>query len=109
MKRIVLFFIPLMLYASDFMDHFNKGIAAFTQNNFSLAQDHFLQAKALQPNQPELLYNLAVTYKNLDDKQEAISLLKRVIEIKPTYSKAYHLLINLLKETNQTAEITRNS
>lgn len=86
-------------------DHFSKGVAAFNNHDFVTAQEHFEKANSLSLDIPEILYNLAQCYIKNEKKNEAIPLLRRIIELSPSYVNAYIRLIDLLPKDHINKEL----
>ncbi|MBI5449369.1 tetratricopeptide repeat protein, partial [Candidatus Gottesmanbacteria bacterium] len=60
------------------------------------------RALELSPNDPKILYNLAILYGRQNDNTKAIELLQKAIAIKPNYRDAYFALNIFYQETRQT-------
>ncbi len=95
------------MHGNNFKTLFDEGVEAFHQQEYTQATSCFEHANRLQPNNTILLFNLAVCYKQLSKNEEAINLLYKVIEFDPSYIKAYHQLIPLLKEKNDEKELEK--
>ena len=64
--------LPTISPASDAGQHFQDGVAAFRAENFSLASQHFRQARAAGLDTPALHYNLGVSaFRNADYLESA--------------------------------------
>jgi tetratricopeptide (TPR) repeat protein len=61
---------------------FDKGNEAFNANNFTLAKDYFEQALVLDTVNKHVLFNLAVTELNLNNVEQACSLLQKGYRLK---------------------------
>ncbi len=98
-----------IIAAHNLNDIFDKGLHAFSQHDYQTASNYFQQADAIVPNKPEIMFNLACCYIELGNMDNAISLLRRIIKLKPDYTKAYKRLIELLKKRGATEEIEKLS
>lgn len=77
-------------------DHFSKGVEAFNNHDFTTAQEYFEKVNSLSADVPDVLYNLASCYIKTEKKDDAIKLLRRVIELNPSSANAYIRLLALL-------------
>jgi tetratricopeptide (TPR) repeat protein len=62
----------------------------FSQEFTDAAIQALTKAKELSPNDPRILYNLAILYGRKGDSETALSLLKAAKTIKPNYRDAYY-------------------
>lgn len=71
--------------------HYNLGCLLLTKRELKPALEHFLKALYKKPT-PEAYYNVGMIYSYQDHHGEAITYLKRAIELKPEYFEAYNNL-----------------
>jgi tetratricopeptide (TPR) repeat protein len=69
-------------------------------NDFRQAADRLRKALALQADDPELMYDLAMTIEKLGEFDEYERLLRRVIQLKPDSAHAYNALGYALADRN---------
>ncbi|MBU1327334.1 O-antigen ligase family protein [Patescibacteria group bacterium] len=65
------------------------------------AVEALMRARELSPNDPKILYNLAILYGRLEDNDRAIALLTEAVDLKPNYRDAYWALSLFYNETKQ--------
>lgn len=93
----------LLYYPDDFWLHhslawlYRRG----SVNLPHLAIPHYLAARSLRPNSPGVLVNYSLAVDDYGDKQQAVALLKRAIELDPQYVHAHNLLGELWQKLNQ--------
>jgi tetratricopeptide (TPR) repeat protein len=74
--------------ADELYDH---GVFALNIGDFTQARAFFEKALRLHPDEPHLLYSLAVTHAQIGAHEEALNYLKRSIQIQPRFrSQAYN-------------------
>ncbi|MCI0525157.1 MAG: tetratricopeptide repeat protein [Acidobacteria bacterium] len=74
--------------ADELYDH---GVFALNIGDFTQARAFFEKALRLHPNEPHLLYSLAVTHAKTGSHEEALDYLRRSIQIQPRFrSQAYN-------------------
>lgn len=93
------------LSAEHINELFDEGLKAFNESDYEKAVTCFKQIDDMSPNKPEVLFNLATCYISMDDIPAAIQLLYRVVDLQPTYTKAYYKLIELLKKQKAKHEL----
>lgn len=71
--------------------HYNLGCILLTKHALKPALEHFLKALYKKPT-PEAYYNIGMIYSYQDHHGEAITYLKKAVEIKPDYFAAYNNL-----------------
>lgn len=81
----------------------SKGIALQAAKELDSAIQHYRQAIKRQPNIHEFHLNLALIYKEQGNTLDAVTSLKRVIEIKPNAEIAKHMLAALQNITPDQA------
>lgn len=62
------------------------------RENYNRAISNFIAALLLNPNNPEILYDLALTYSIVGDDANALSDYGNAVAIKPDYPEAYYAL-----------------
>ena len=74
--------------ADELYDH---GVFALNIGDFTQARVFFEKALRLHPDEPHLLYSLAATHAQTGSHEEALTYLKRSIQIQPRFrSQAYN-------------------
>jgi tetratricopeptide (TPR) repeat protein len=74
--------------AEELYDH---GVFALNIGDFTQARTFFEKALRLHPDAPHLLYSLAATHAQTGSHEEALSYLKRSIQIQPRFrAQAYN-------------------
>jgi len=84
-----------------------KVLLTLTQldpNLLTPAQATLQKAIKLSPTDAKLIYNLGLTYLNIGDQQQALSLLSQAVNLKPNYEAARQQLALLLEELDQPNE-----
>jgi tetratricopeptide (TPR) repeat protein len=70
---------------------YDRGVFALNIGDFMQARVFFEKALGLHPDAPHLLYSLAATHAQTGSHEEALSYLKRSIQIQPRFrSQAYN-------------------
>jgi Tfp pilus assembly protein PilF len=80
------------------------GVQLFERGAFADARDSFQAALAVQPGDPDLLYNLAQCYDRLGQRDKAEPLYRQCLQRKPNHAPCRHALTVLLWETNRKEE-----
>ncbi len=62
---------------------FHEGVAAYGRGNYARAAELFEAARLERPGDPNVLYNLANAYYELDDRGRAVALWIRTVRLKP--------------------------
>ncbi len=75
----------------------NLAMAYAEEDNFKAAEEHYLKAIQTNDNYAETRYNLASLYIKQGKASEAITNLKRSIEINPNFYYSYNLLTQIYK------------
>lgn len=83
--------------------HNSLGIVLKAQGKYEAAVEHYQQALALKPNQPEVLSNLGNALKETGQLEAAIAAYQQAIAINPNYAEAYNNLGIAYKEQNDLA------
>jgi tetratricopeptide (TPR) repeat protein len=77
----------------DFVDAYNYlGMALGTLQQNSAAENSFLTALRYAPNRTDVLFNLAISYKNTGNREAEIATLQKILQINPNHSAAKKLL-----------------
>ena len=74
------------------------------QNNQDKALEAFEDALEMEPENPEVLNNLAITYQSMGENTKAAKYLNKVLDINPNQSEVYLNLGNLLLSLNNFNE-----
>lgn len=90
---------PLICTAQD--SSFHKAMASYKSKNYTEAIQLFDKALAEHPDQPEILFNLGLAWKNADNEAMAIGLWRKALAIDPYFSKAKEALTFVQKITPQ--------
>jgi tetratricopeptide (TPR) repeat protein len=72
----------------------NLGKIFLAQEDFTAGLNELLKAAELDPENPEIQYNLAIAYRFNELHANSIAHFKKAIEVKPDYSEAYNDLGN---------------
>jgi DNA-binding response OmpR family regulator/Tfp pilus assembly protein PilF len=84
------------------IEAFNRlGIALRRQGKLKEAEKYYQLALKSHPHNAAICYNLAVLYLNRAEKVEAAKLLKKVLEIDPTFKKAADMLREMEKKEEE--------
>jgi len=79
--------------------------AAYTQlGKAAAAKEHFIQAIALDPNDPETYSNLGNVLGSLGERELAITNLEKAIDLRPNFAEAYNNLGNVYKDLGRTKD-----
>jgi type IV pilus assembly protein PilF len=68
----------------------NLGKSFLAQGDFTAGLNELLKAAELDPENPEIQYNLALGYRFMDVHSEAIIHFKKAIELRENFSEAYN-------------------
>ncbi len=79
------------------------ALATIDSSYLPQAIDALLHAQTLSPNDPKIVYNLAILYGKLGDTEKAVTNLLEAKRLKPNYKDAYYALYIFYKETKQLA------
>ncbi len=80
------------------------ALSAYDQKAYDAAIDALTQARVLSPNDPKILYNLAVLYGQGGKTDKAIETLKETKAMKPNYKDAYYALFVFYNERKDTVK-----
>jgi tetratricopeptide (TPR) repeat protein len=98
------FFETAVALDRDFIDAHRSLIDCYEQlGETQLAIDAYVQAIAVAPSDKRLCYNLAMTYIELKEYNQATRYLKKALKIDPLYAKA----INRLEEIDQYLSVKK--
>lgn len=73
-----------------------KGYSFFLQGDFKRALSFYDEALLLDPNNPTILYNISLTYKELGDYVSGIKTIKEALKINPNSDSALKLKEELI-------------
>ena len=83
---------------------FEQGLKAYSDGNLEQAKEFYANAYTLEPNNPNLAYNLAVVFMAREEIGASIAMLRRAIHLSPTFSSARKALEKAFEKTStQTA------
>lgn len=85
----------LALNENSGLYNFKIGIAYYHKNDFKNALKYFLNAEKKYLRSIELLYNIGVIYKNLNEYDKSVSYLKKVLELKSDDAETFLILGNI--------------
>jgi tetratricopeptide (TPR) repeat protein len=71
------------------MNKFSAAVSLATEGRLAPARDLFLDLLIDDPNNTDVIYNLAMCYTDLDEPNKAIELLERCIAIAPRFANAH--------------------
>ena len=72
------------------------GLLYFKKENFPLAEEAFIKALSIQPDDFNSMYNLALCYEKQSKLKDAVACLLAMIEADPFFAKPYFFLAKLL-------------
>ena len=72
------------------------------QKKYENAKETFLKGLKLDENNFELTFGLALTYKNLNEKDLALKTYEKALEIKPDSAQVYFNIANMFIQNNET-------
>jgi tetratricopeptide (TPR) repeat protein len=99
-NNVTLFEHALAVTHDNAVAHNNLGSSLLTADNPAAAEPHFAEAVRLKPNYSEALANLALCREKQGRQTEAVDLLRRSIQVRPT-AAAHYDLANILSKQNQ--------
>ncbi|GGH05571.1 tetratricopeptide repeat protein [Silvibacterium dinghuense] len=80
------------------------GDIAATKNDWPQAKTDYEKAVALRPDSADASFGLAKAYIALDQKDKALPLLERVVQLDPTNATAHYRLSTLFREQGRTEQ-----
>jgi len=80
------------------------SLSEIDKDNFPKAIEALEKAKDLAPTDVKIIYNLALFYDQLGNKEKAIDLLKETTNLKPNYKDAYYALGILYTQMHRQEE-----
>jgi tetratricopeptide (TPR) repeat protein len=83
---------------------YNQGMEFFARNELDDAVASYQAALKQDPNYPDALHALAMTYAHLEKLDEAIEVAKRLIEVTPNDELAYTSLSIFYQQKGMIAE-----
>jgi len=78
--------------------HYNLGVRHFSQGNFAQAALSYLEAGTINPADPDIFFNLALTMEKMGHLQEAKEYYEKVLALTPDDPDTHYNLGVLLKE-----------
>jgi Flp pilus assembly protein TadD len=69
----------------------NRGVAWYHKNSFKKARKNYRKALILEPEHYKTLYNMAMLYDAVDDKEKAFEYIELAIKANPDCAPAYSL------------------
>ncbi len=91
----------IIKHANVFILHHILSLALDGQQKFTESVISYKSALQLQPNTPDLLFNLGIALTHLQRLDEAIAAYKKAIQIKPDFFEAYGNLGTVLQAQGQ--------
>ncbi|HKY07954.1 MAG TPA: tetratricopeptide repeat protein [Candidatus Binatia bacterium] len=85
-------------------DHYNQGMALFSQDKLEEAVAAYLRALDEDPHYADALHALAMTYSHLEKIDQAIEVGKRLVEVTPDDELAYTSLSIFYQQKGLIAE-----
>ncbi len=92
----VLDFVPQFTLA-----HFNLGLIYFAEQNFAQAVYHYKEAAAQQPDDSDILFNLALSLKKMGRLSEAVEVYFQVLALIPHDPEAHYNLALALQAQHE--------
>ena len=90
--------------ASEFKQHYNKGIEFYKQGKYEQAGKEFQEAIQLKPNDVYAIYGLGNTHYCLAKYDDAVEVYKKAININPDYAKVHYSLSLAYSKLGKTHE-----
>ena len=88
-------------------DYNEDGVHLYQQGSYAGARDTFRAALALQPGDPNLLYNLAQCHDRLGQAAQAEQLYQDCLRSAPNHPECRHALTLLLVNSGRRGEAAR--
>lgn len=82
----------------SFTYQFNQGLAAEASGNYTGALDYLERAKKIEPDNLDVRFEMADVYLALEQENNAVAILREIIELDSSSKKAYKELITLYEE-----------
>ncbi|MGB7232788.1 MAG: tetratricopeptide repeat protein [Candidatus Acidiferrum sp.] len=89
---------------TDVQLHYTLGILLATQKQYHAAQLELEQANALQPETPDILYNLGQVYLRTGDTAKAELVLNRALKLKPDSPETLYVLAQVYQQENRSVD-----
>lgn len=70
-------------HGQSLKDHLQKGDRFYQRKDFENALVHYLEALALEPNDPQTNYRTGMSYLNNDEYSQAVGYLEKAYQLKP--------------------------
>ena len=90
--------------ADDAHIELHLGEVAFEQKQYEDALSHYQRVADFHSDSAESWANVALTYRMLENKEEAEANYKRAIELEPDNEEYYYFLSEIYSENNQSAK-----
>lgn len=87
----------------DFQSRYNLGTLYCLNRGFEQAKNQLSQARALLPNDPAILNNLAISCLNMNQLEEAAGLWEDIMQSHSKFDLAFHNYAHLLCQKQQYA------
>jgi tetratricopeptide (TPR) repeat protein len=75
--------------------HIGLGNVAVDRSDFHIAEKHFARAVAVDPNEPDAMYNLASVTARLKKWDKAEEYARKVLILDPKYTRVQRLLVDI--------------
>ena len=98
----------LSINSNHFESIWLMGLMSIREKKFKIANNFFLQAANIKPNNEKIYNNLGNIEKELRNFDSAIKYYKKAIEIQPNNANAYYNLGNVYKELKNFNEALKN-
>lgn len=88
-------------YGQSDQMHNDSGLVYYYKNQYQQALKEFESAARVNPNNPEVFYNIGRAYNQLNKLKEAEDALKKAVQLKPNYAVAKNLLKRVQAELSK--------
>lgn len=89
-----------MKHDSSYEYQMKQGAAAVHKNDYASAEQFYQKALSLRPEDVKVHLELAELYLEMDNRKEAMSLLKETVQLDPSSKEAYQMLIDIYEEAD---------
>jgi tetratricopeptide (TPR) repeat protein len=89
---------------TDVQLHFTLGVLLAAQKQYRAAQLELEQADALQPETPDILYNLGQVYLRAGNAAQAELVLNRALKLKPDSPETLYVLAQVYQQQNRSVD-----
>ncbi|MDZ7290534.1 MAG: tetratricopeptide repeat protein [candidate division KSB1 bacterium] len=93
-----------LLLQRYFAEQFNNGVKAANEQNYPQALESFLNARLINPTQPDSYRNLAFVYTRMDSTDAVIRVYHELLAIKPDDYQSYLMLASIYNQRQQYDE-----